>query len=301
MKILLTGANGLIGRKIIQQVAALPGIELIATSTGAARFPLTKNLVYESFDITDDSAGEDLFSRYKPDAVINCAAITQADNCEQDENICRKVNVDAAGNLADLSKKHHAFILQLSTDFIFNGQKGPYREEDKPDPVSRYGLSKLDSEKIIRESGADCAVVRTILVYGFTGSASRNNLVTWVIKSLNKKENIKVVYDQIRTPVLAEDVAGACCTIVKDKIKGIYHIGGKDTLSPYDMAIKTARFFGLDESLIERVPTSVFPQPAKRPMITGLIIDKAKNTFGYDPRSFDEGLEIIRKQIAEDI
>ena len=122
-----------------------------------------------------------------------------------------------------------------------------------------------------------------------------------MIKSLNKKTPIKVVFDQIRTPSLAEDVAGACIAMINNRIGGIFHIGGKDTMSPYDMAIKTARHFRLDESLIEKVPTSTFPQPAKRPMVTGLIIDKARKSFGYDPHSFDEGLEIMKEQIGDEV
>jgi dTDP-4-dehydrorhamnose reductase len=300
MKILLTGSNGLIGRKIIQYVSSIPDIDLVATSTGNARFIYPGKLIYEPFDITDDSRGKKLFDQYKPDAVINCAAITQADDCEINEDKCKKVNIEAVEKLVDLSIKHDSFFLQLSTDFVFNGKQGPYSENDQPDPVSKYGLSKLESEKRVLESGVNGAVVRTILVYGYTGSASRNNLVTWVIKSLSKHEGIKVVFDQIRTPTLAEDVAKACFVIAKNKHTGIFHIGGKDRLSPYEMAVKTARFFRLDESLIQRVPTSTFPQPAKRPMITGLIIEKARSVFGYDPQSFEEGLEIVRKQIADD-
>ena len=297
MTILLTGANGLIGRKIIEYFSRINKIRLIATSKGEQRFRLPRGFIYESFNITDKKRGFELFRQYKPEIIINSAAITQADECELNEEKCRSVNVEAVQTLVDLSNEFKSFFLQLSTDFVFNGNHGPYREEDLPDPVSIYGLSKWDAEKFVLKSPGEKAIARTILVYGYIESASRKNLVTWVIDSLTNGKVIKVVSDQIRTPTLAEDVASGCCSIALQKHHGLFHIAGKDTLSPYEMAVRTARFFKLDESLIEKVTTSYFPQPAKRPMVTGLVINKAMKILKFKPHSFEEGLGVIKQQL----
>ncbi len=299
MNILLTGANGLIGRKIIEYVSGDEDIQIIATSKGDARFEPGRNSTFETFDITDKKRGRELYEKYKPEFIINAAAITQADDCESGHEKCRSVNIDGVKSLLELSSHHNTFFLQLSTDFVFNGKNGPYREEDPPDPVSFYGRSKWEAEKIIMNSKVPHAIARTILVYGYIKYASRKNLVTWVIESLKENKMIKVVADQIRTPTLAEDVASGCLLILKNGREGMFHIGGLDTLSPYDMAIRTAKIFDLDSSFIEKVTTAYFPQPAKRPLITGLIIEKAIRELNYKPHCFDEGLLLIRKQMEK--
>ncbi len=299
MKILLTGANGLIGQKILHCITGEENVQVIATSKIASRIDLHQNFVFETLDITDKKTGEKIFEKYEPNIIINCAAMTQADECENDRKKCREVNIAGVRKLLELAADNKSFFLQLSTDFVFNGKNGPYKEEDPPDPVSYYGNTKWEAEKLIRNSGLSYAIVRTILVYGFLKSASRKNLVTWVLESLKNGQKIKVVSDQIRTPALAEDVASGCISILKNRHEGIFHIGGKDTMSPYDMAIQTANFFNLDVSLIERVSTSFFPQPAKRPLITGLCIDKAKKELNYKPHSFQEGLMIIKSQLEK--
>ncbi len=300
MILLLTGANGLIGQKIIRELSTREDIRVIATSKGYCRFVLPENVTYEPYDITDKDRGAGLIKLYRPDFIFNTAAITQADDCELNPEKCHRVNVGAVEHMADLSQSFHSFLLHFSTDFVFNGNRGPYREEDLPDPVSEYGRSKWEAEKIIMNSLKEYAIVRIILVYGYLKSAPRKNLVTWVLDSLQKKENIRVVADQVRNPTLAEDVVIGCRSILEKKLSGIFHLGGKDTLSPYEMAIRTARYFNLDQALIKKVSTSDFPQPAKRPLITGLITEKAEKLLDYHPRDFEEGLKIIKEQAGID-
>jgi dTDP-4-dehydrorhamnose reductase len=187
----------------------------------------------------------------------------------------------------------------VSTDFIFDGTHGPLDEGAIPNPVNFYGESKLAGERVIQASAIPWAILRTVLVFGITRDMSRSNIVLWVKNSLQQNKTIQVVNDQWRTPTLAEDLAMGCYLAAKKRARGVYNISGKDFMSPYDIAIKTAEFFQLDKSLIKATDSTKFTQPAKRPPKTGFIIDKARKELGYEPHSFEEGLEILARQIEE--
>ena len=189
------------------------------------------------------------------------------------------------------------FLIHLSTDFIFDGEAGPYDENASANPISYYGDSKLTSERLLEASSIDYAIVRTVLVYGIAHDMSRSNIILWVKKSLEEGKDIKVVDDQLRSPTLAEDLAMGCYLIAQKKAKGVFNISGKDLLTPYDMAIKTADYFSLNTSTMERADASSFSQTAKRPPKTGLLIEKAINELGYAPKSFDEGIAILAVQM----
>jgi dTDP-4-dehydrorhamnose reductase len=193
----------------------------------------------------------------------------------------------------------HINLVHVSTDFIFDGTHGPLDEGAIPNPVNFYGESKLAGERVIQASAIPWAILRTVLVFGITRDMSRSNIVLWVKNSLQQNKTIQVVNDQWRTPTLAEDLAMGCYLAAKKRARGVYNISGKDFMSPYDIAIKTAEFFQLDKSLIKATDSTKFTQPAKRPPKTGFIIDKARKELGYEPHSFEEGLEILARQIEE--
>jgi dTDP-4-dehydrorhamnose reductase len=185
----------------------------------------------------------------------------------------------------------------VSTDFIFDGTKELLDENAVPNPVNYYGESKLAGENVIRESDISWAILRTVLVYGVTQDMSRSNIVLWVKKSLEEGKTIQVVSDQWRTPTLAEDLAMGCYLAARKKAKGIFNISGKEYLSAYDIAIRTADFFKLDKSLIKETDSTKFTQPARRPPKTGFIVEKARRELGYEPHSFEEGLSVIASQL----
>jgi dTDP-4-dehydrorhamnose reductase len=181
-------------------------------------------------------------------------------------------------------------LIHLSTDFIFDGTYGPLDEEAIPNPVSYYGESKWAAEKIVQKSGLEWAIARTVLVYGATKDMSRSNIVLWVKKSLEEGKTINVVNDQWRTPTLAEDLAMGCYLMATKNAIGIYNISGDEMMTPYDIAMATAEFFGLDKSLINQTNSSKFKQAAKRPTKTGFLINKATQNLGFKPSSFLAGL-----------
>ncbi len=296
MKILVTGANGLLGNKLVE-LCLMKGDELIATSLGESRLSQTGSFVYEQLNITDREQVDRVLNRYEPEVVINTAAMTQVDDCETQQDKCWKINVEAVSNLVHASEKTGSFFIQLSTDFIFDGSEGPLDETAEPNPVNYYGESKLAAENIVKDSKLEWAIARTVLVYGISPGMSRSNIILWVKEKLEKGEEIRVVNDQFRTPTLAEDLALGCYLIAQRRARGIFNISGSDFLTPYQMAVQTADFFGLDKSLIHETDSKTFTQPARRPLITGFKIDKAKEELWYQPQSFIEGVAVVAELI----
>lgn len=301
MKVLLTGSNGLLGQKLVALLHQAPGVELVATARGtnrlAAHYPALRFL---SLDVTDPTQVQQVLTQEQPSHLIHTAALTQVDDCELNQAACWAQNVTATEHLAAACAQLNIHLAHLSTDFIFNGEEALLAEEAQPDPISHYGASKLAAEQVVqRTAGLRWAIARTVLMYGTTAAAGRSNLVLWVRESLRNKQQIKVVDDQWRTPTLAEDLAQGCWLLAQQSAQGIYHLSGRELLTPYQMAQQVATTFGLDAALLTRVDSQVFVQPARRPPRTGFRIDKAERELGYQPHSFAEGLALIKYQLGD--
>ncbi len=295
--ILVTGSNGLLGQKLVELLIQQPEIKVIATARGENRLPFKNGYDYFSMDITKPEEIAHVIQKTSPDVIIHGAAMTNVDQCEFEKEACWVQNVKAVEYIVTECQKHNIFLCHVSTDFIFDGATGPYTEEEEANPLSFYGWSKYAAEKVVRHSGIRWAIARTVLVYGIAFDMSRSNIILWVKKSLDEGKNIKVVTDQWRTPTLAEDLAMGCFLIADKEAEGVYNISGKDLLTPYEMAIMTADYFGLDKNLIAEADSSNFTQSAKRPARTGFILDKSKEVLGYNPRSFKEGIAILASQL----
>jgi dTDP-4-dehydrorhamnose reductase len=299
MRLLITGSNGLLGQKLVGSLRHDPDVELIPTSRGEDRTPDPLGSRYRAMDITSKAEVDNVFDASKPEVVIHTAAMTNVDACELDPAACELQNVTATQYLVDAAKRHKSHFIFLSTDFIFDGAAGPYREEDEPKPLSIYGHSKLEGERIVRESGLErWAIGRTIIVYGIAAGLSRSNVVLWAKSALEKGQPINVVDDQWRMPTLAEDLADGCIRIAKRGATGVYHLSGPDGMSILELVQRVARFFDLDPSVIRPITSSSLSQPAKRPPRTGFILDKARRDLGYAPHGFEEGLAVLRGQLA---
>jgi dTDP-4-dehydrorhamnose reductase len=296
-RVLITGSNGLLGQKLVQLLSQEKSIELIASARGANRLPATSDYQYVSLDIIQEAEVNQVFETFQPNMIIHTAAMTNVDTCETDPTGCELLNVTAVKYLISASEKYDTFFCHLSTDFIFDGANGPYAEDAEANPISIYGESKLKAEKLLQHSSLRWAIARTVLVYGIVADMSRTNIILWVKKSLEEGKTIHVVTDQFRTPTLAEDLAIGCWLITQKQAEGIFNISGSDFLTPYEMAIKTANYYGLNEKLIQKADSSTFQQAAKRPMRTGFILDKAHRELGYQPRSFDQGIALMAKQV----
>ena len=296
-KIIVTGSNGLLGQKVTALSFQDPEIELIATSIGPNRHNLKDGYTYEELDVLDLDRLNELVEIYQPDSIIHTAAMTNVDACEAERAKCYALNVQSVKNLVDVCGRRDIQLVHLSTDFIFDGENGPYTEEAEPNPLSYYGETKLESELILKNSSCRWAILRTIIVYGVVNDMSRSNIVLWAKGALEKGEPIHVVNDQWRMPTLAEDLAACCLLAVKKNASGVFNVSGKDLMSILEIVERVADHYGLNKSLIKAISAESLNQAAKRPKKTGFILDKAIVELGYSPHSFEEGMAFMDKQL----
>jgi dTDP-4-dehydrorhamnose reductase len=290
MQVLITGANGFLGYYLTKQLLE-KGYTVVATGKGECRLQFTSDrFIYASMDFTDPFAVHDVFERYKPEVVVHAGAMGKPDECETNQWQAFLVNVEGTITMLNNAAEQNSFFVFVSTDFVFDGERGMYKEDDLLHPVNYYGQTKLEAEEAVRDYEHAWAIVRTILLYG-KPATGRTNILTVVKDKLEKGQECRIVDDQVRTPTYVGDFADGIIAIIDRKATGIYHLSGKDILTPFQMACKTASYLGLDESLIKRVTAADFSEPAKRPPKTGFVIDKAKAELGYEPVSFEEGLK----------
>ena len=297
-KVLITGSNGLLGQKLVSLLKN--DHQLLATSSGQNIINDKSNYSYSSLDITDAKSVELLFHSFKPDVVINTAAMTNVDGCEDEKDKCFDINVKAVQTLADLCQDSNAHLIHISTDFIFDGQDGPYKEDDLANPLSYYGKSKYESELVLDESKANWTILRTIILYGTADNLKRNNIVLWGRKALKDGQSLNIIDDQFRSPTLAEDLAQACRLALEKNAFGIYNVSGKDIMSIFEMVERMADFYKCDKSNINKISSDTLNQKAKRPPKTGFVLDKAIKELGYQPHSFEQGLQILENQLIKE-
>lgn len=296
-RILITGSNGLLGQKLAALLLPRTDVELLATSRGENKLAeIFPTLAFTSMDVTNREEVERVVADFKPTHLIHTAAMTNVDQCETDQAGALKLNRDAVAYVVEACEKHNVHLIHLSTDFIFDGEDGPYDEDAEGNPISFYGETKLMAEEIVKNARCKWAILRTVLVYGVVNDYGRTNIVLWVRDSLQSGKVIKVVDDQFRTPTLAEDLAMGCWLAVQHNAEGIYNISGKEMYTPYQMAMIVADYFQLNKSLIDKADATTFSQPAKRPPRTGFVITKAEKELGYRPHTFLEGIAMVAEQ-----
>jgi dTDP-4-dehydrorhamnose reductase len=299
-KIVVTGSNGLLGQKMVKLLMAQEGIEVFALSRGPNRMARTEGYAYFDIDLSEEIMLRDLLESIRPDFLVHTAAMTNVDACELNKDECDRMNVEVVRALVNILKDIGTHLVHLSTDFVFSGLKGsPYTEEDPPDPVNYYGLSKLKSERIIEKSGIPHAILRTVLVYGLVDENDRSNVVLWVKNSLEQNKDINVVTDQLRMPTYAEDLAEACWLAIQAKASGVFNVSSSELISICDLAVLVAEAFGLDKGLIHPVGTYALNLPAKRPFSTGLDLSKSVRVLKLPLRSFASRLQDFKAQVLE--
>lgn len=293
MKILITGSNGLLGQKIILQLLNRD-VEFLATSLGENRNPKCPDSNYTSLDISNQSQVNAVIKEYLPDYIIHTAAITNVDYCEENVEECRNINVEGSNILFNVCQEINAHFMLLSTDFVFDGEKGNYSETDAPNPLSVYARSKFDAEQILVQSEyASWSIVRTIIVFGEGINLSRSNIVLWAKEALAVGKPLTIIDDQYRSPTWADDLAWACIRICELNKNGIYHISGPERMSIFDLVLRIAKYHNLDTSSVQKTDSESLNQPAKRPPCTGFNLAKAENELGYRPKSFEECLHLL--------
>lgn len=297
MKILITGSNGLLGQKLVK-LCLEKSIDFIATSSGENRNPDCPKENYRSLDITSAQQVQLVVSSIMPSAIIHTAAMTNVDECEEKPSACHQVNVMGTAYLLAAAQKINAHFQLLSTDFVFDGEKGDYREEDMVSPLSVYAKSKVDAERLLQLANyTNWSIVRTIIVYGTGNNLSRSNIVLWAREALAKGNPLNIVDDQFRAPTWADDLAKGCMSIVEKKHFGIFHLSGPVTYSILELVKKISNFYGYSTENISPVSSSTLNQAAKRPPKTGFDLTKAKMLLDYNPITLEESLVILDKEI----
>lgn len=287
--VLITGANGFVGHYLTEQLL-VKNYKVIATGKGDCRLPFKQeNFIYETLDFTDRERVQAVFQKHLPQIIIHGGAISKPDDCELNRENAFRINVTGTIHLLEEAAALTSFFVYISSDFVFSGEKGMYREEDETGPVNYYGQTKLLAEGEVMKYPHQWSIVRTVLVYG-DPKEGRNNLLTMVAAALKKGETLSIYDDQVRTPTYVEDLAEGIVSIVEKKAGGIFHLSGEEVATPYGMACAVADYLKLDKNSIKKVTAETFEQPAKRPPKTGFDISRAKRELGYQPVSFAEGL-----------
>ncbi len=295
--IVITGANGLLGQKLVNLCCANKEYNVVVLAKGSNRNSNTVGYRYLEIDLTDFDKVSQLINKVKPDIVINAAAMTNVDECEDEKEACDTINVKLVQELVNLCETHNSYLLHISTDFIFDGKNGPYKEDDEPNPLNYYGLSKLKSEQIIERSTLKYAIIRTILVYGMVDNMNKSNLVLWLKDAIECKKTVTIIDDQYRMPTFVDDLAIACMSSIHKRAHGVFNVSSCELLSIYDMALEVARVFDLDTSFIKRISTKELNQKAIRPAVTGFDLTKSNKILKLPLVTFTERLQVFKDQL----
>ncbi|MCF7885395.1 MAG: dTDP-4-dehydrorhamnose reductase [Candidatus Marinimicrobia bacterium] len=295
MRVLVTGANGMLGEKCTQRLNNKH--QVFATD-------VQENLIYDSpvnysqLDITEFKQVEKMINQIKPEVVVNCAAYTDVDGSEDNKKLAKTINVNGVHNLIEAVEQYNTHIIHISTDYVFDGSHGPYEEDDEINPINYYGQTKYDSEKLLIKSNLPVTIIRTNVLFGNTQSKGAN-FVHWVIDNLRNGNPIKVVNDQFGNPTWVDSLAEVTEKIIDKKLEGIYHYGGEDYLSRFEFALEIADVFALDNKLIKKVTTRALNQKAARPYKAGLISDKLQNSLDIKLYSIKDALKEMKSEIEE--
>ena len=296
-RVVVTGSNGLLGQKVAELFSQSQAYALHLTSSQDAPVLASDQVPYAKLDITDRKQVARVIDEFQPEAIVNTAAVTNVDFCETNREAAWKVNVIGVENLVHAAKLTGAHLVQVSTDYVFDGKSGPYSEDDRPNPLSYYGRTKLAAENLLRTSNVSHTIVRTMVLYGHARKV-KPNFALWLVRELGEGRPVRVVSDQVGSPTLADDLAYAIVRVVELGKHGVYHVSGPDIVSRYDFARELAKAFKFNAKLITPVKTEALHQPAPRPLQSGLIILKAQVELGIAPSTTQTGLLILRNQLS---
>ncbi|MBM3327000.1 MAG: dTDP-4-dehydrorhamnose reductase [Calditrichaeota bacterium] len=294
MKILITGANGLLGQKLLRTLSA-DYYDIFGVDLHPEPFCPDVDFTYAALDLTDRRKTLERIAAWQPAVIVHTAAMTDVDGCESRREDCWRINVSATETIAKTAKSCSAHLIYISTDYVFDGKSGPYDETAVPNPLGFYGKSKLAGENVVRGAEIDWVILRTIVLYG-TGRRVKSSFITWLLAQLRSGKPVKIVNDQWGNTTIVDDLASAIDRVIMLQKTGLFNVAGRTFQTRYDMALTAAQIFDLDASLISPISTSEFKQPAPRPLRSGLIVTKAERELYLTFRSTEQALELYREQ-----
>jgi len=291
VRLLVTGAGGLLGTRLCE-LAVKKNFEVY--SVYSQHKPIHGTPL--KLDITDKKTEEEIFKVTKPEAVVHAAALSDVDRCEKEKELAWKINVEGTANIASLCQKHAIFLVYVSTDYVFDGNKGKYKETDKPTPINHYGLTKLKGEQSIKESKAQYCVARTSVIYGANPAAGKVNFALWLLDKLKKREEARIVTDQWNSPTLNTNLARMILEILDKRLTGTFHLAGATRLSRYEFAKCLAETFNLDSNNITPASSKEISWVAERPKDSSLNVEKANQMLTSKPLQIHEALAEMREE-----
>ncbi|HEC87728.1 MAG TPA: dTDP-4-dehydrorhamnose reductase [Thermoplasmata archaeon] len=284
MRIFVTGGSGLVGRCLQKKL-----------HEKKVFFSFYKHSINQKnfiqMDITKKEEVFRVMEKFSPDVIIHTAALTNVDKCEVEKETAYSINVTGTKNIAEYAKNYNCKLIYISTDYVFDGEKGFYIEEDIPNPINFYGFTKLEGEKIVSEICNDFIIARTSVVYG----VEKNNFLTWILNNLKNNNEIKVVKNQFVSPTLNLDLCEQILSLLEKDCEGYFHTAGGERMSRYEFALSVADFFKLDKKLIVPVNMEDIDWVASRPADSSLNISKISKI--KKPYTLIESLEIIERDI----
>lgn len=294
LNLLITGASGLFGSKLAE-IAAEKNYSVY--SGYSQDRPAYGTAV--QFDVSHKNRVEETFKKVNPEVVVHAATLTDVDKCEANKELAWKINVEGTKNIVEAAKTSHAFLVYISTDYVFNGEKGQYKETDAPGPVNYYGLTKLKAEELVQCLINESCIARASVIYGASPAAGKINFALWLINKFKKNERAKTLTDQWNSPTLNTNMAEMTLEIIERKLTGTYHISGATRISRYDFAKLVAQTFNLNTDLITPTTLADFSWVAKRPRDSSLDTSKAQQTLKNKPLQIQQALELLKKELSE--
>jgi dTDP-4-dehydrorhamnose reductase len=293
-KVFITGANGLLGQKCVGAFAK--GWEVLGIDLHEAPFFDRESVAYQRTDFTDKRRLLESLEDFCPDVILNAGAFTDVDGCEKEKEVAYRANVEAVRNLVEYCSGKDCKLIQLSTDYLFDGKEGPYPENAKEHPVGYYGQTKFEAEQVTKANLKNYLIGRTNVLYGVANGV-RPNFVTWLIETLKEGKSVRIATDQYNNPILADNLAEALRECAEMDLTGILNLGGGEYLSRYGFALKIAEVFELGKNLITPIITKDLGQVAPRPLRGGLDETLAKKLLTTKLLDAREGLEVMQKQV----
>ncbi|MBX5490982.1 MAG: dTDP-4-dehydrorhamnose reductase [Chloroflexi bacterium] len=272
-RVLVTGCGGLLGSKLLAALTTQPNWVALGTGRQLQRDPRLPPVPYFPCELRDGTAVARVVAEAAPDVVIHTAAMTDVDGCERDPEAAWALNVGVAEHLARACAAVGALLIHLSTEYVFDGQRGPYRENDPPNPLSVYGRTKLVSEQRVAALCPRWLVARTTVLFGYAPTA-RPNFALWLLDRLRRGETCRVVADQIGSPTLADNLAAMLLALIVAGAEGVVHTVGATRISRLGFARLLAEAFGFAPERVQPISTAELRQPAPRPLNAGLLTER---------------------------
>jgi dTDP-4-dehydrorhamnose reductase len=299
VRALVTGANGLVGTKVLERLIADPTAEPLGAYHQSRTNEFLGDFPHWWLDVSQPEDVERVLHESRPDAVIHAGAFTNVDAAEGDRDAAQAINETGTSYLARACAARGIRLVDVSTEYVFDGTAGPYRETDRVNPQGWYAQTKAAGERAVMAAGGSWAIGRTTVVYGYAAHV-RANFVLWLLGQLKAGQRVRIVEDQIGSPTLADNLAEMLLALAASDVTGVFNTAGADVVSRLDFSRQIAETFGLDASLIDSTTTAALGQAAPRPLKAGLVMDKLRAAFPHVPiLRVAEGLAIVRRQFAQ--